>query len=383
MGSLNDNKLKMVHIHSDKKFLKMVEDFNHPSIENEIILIGITNKEQQNFCTRTFFETKKDCSEIIDICNSSNAIVIYNLDNFKSTIINNIHSDVKIIWRFFGSELYKQLPKKMYSPLTLNMMSKSGIIQKAHKILLKCVSVILSRKFHRLERKKAMSRIDYMITISELEHKYINNIWPQLPPYIQAPYSHHAPKFTPLLCDKNPIMIVGHSRSMYNNHLDVIKILQTTKIDNFSFIFFFSYGDENLYTSAVRFELTKLDNVKLVEEFLSKDQFQSIYKNAASLVINSYRQLGGSNIMEALKNGVKIYLNKKNLHFKFLTDHGFHVFEINLLKKDLLTNNIMLTQKEMIHNINMVSKLASTYTKTKFQSQIISAISGKKEELNE
>src|SRR5690606_10843771 len=114
------------------------------------------------------------------------------------------------------------------------------------------------------------------------------------------------------LSNKMEEIIVGNSKHVWNNHLDVFRIIKKSKrFDNYKFNLFFNYGVDNDYTEKVRNEANQ-NSFVLIEDFLDIQEFSRVYNTATALVINSYRQHALGNIFTAILNGSKVYLNKKS-----------------------------------------------------------------------
>ena len=76
------------------------------------------------------------------------------------------------------------------------------------------------------------------------------------------------------------------------------------------------------------------------------------------------------NVLIAIKNGMKIYLNNKNIVYKVLKDHHFHVFTIEDFKHDISLKNLSLSNNEVVHNFKIYNTLCKEYTLQDFKSKL-------------
>ncbi|WP_299714637.1 hypothetical protein [uncultured Tenacibaculum sp.] len=386
------NKLKVVHIHTDYKFVYNSLMFEDKEVENCTIVIEKTKKynvKGENKKIKTYLNNEKDFAEIIEFCKkNANLVVLYNLDLLKSRIALKLPSDIKIAWRFFGVELYSLNKSKFISRISFNkgidFKEKFKIELKNSPIIDKIYRFFSGKEDFKRIFKEAVNRIDLVLMLSEEEYNHLDNNPLRLPKFIKLPhiirediedYSDHAAN---LLKEKikyrENSIIVGNSRSIYNNHLDVIDIIEKYSSKKNKFIFLFNYGTLGVYTDKVLARLSNKANVEVINDFLPKDEFIKFYRKPVALVINSYRQLAWDNIRLALKNGVKVYLNDKNIHKSFLVNEGFKIFSMQDFKNDLKNDNLSFDKECAAYNINNFVEFAKNYSKLDFIKNLKAAI---------
>ena len=81
-----------------------------------------------------------------------------------------------------------------------------------------------------------------------------------------------------------------------------------------------------------------------------------------------------ANIFVAIKSGVKVYLNKKNLTYKWLTNLGFNIYSIQDFFYDIENNNIALNQQTANNNLEVMKKLSLNYSISDFQKKLYDKI---------
>lgn len=367
---------KLLHIHTDSKFthdtLKYVDD----RIYNEIIFIGDVNEtgklKLEN--TKIPFKIYNSKNELIEIIikksNDFDGIVLNELCSFKGKLIDKLPKSKVIYLRLFGYELYSVKIKKFVSELTFKELQKDKNSKTSKSNWKKKLKEIFRLNNFLEERGliRRLERINAILLVNEYEYAHLSKFY-NLPSFIQIPLHE---KVVKTLYEKKNNIIVGNSKAYWNNHLDVLKIIEKHATNQFDFELFFSYGPENSYVKKVREKASVLNNVYLIENFLAIEDFREKYNNASALVVNSYRQHALANIIFAILYGLKVYLNKKSSTYHWLKNNNFIISEIEDLKTDLENDKLKLSYKQQQSNIDAYSKLQDQYTTLDFVDKILS-----------
>jgi dTDP-N-acetylfucosamine:lipid II N-acetylfucosaminyltransferase len=367
--------IEIVHIHTNHTFVNDSMNFENENFKNLIIFIGekLNYKGIYSNEIKYFNYKPTDLNKIIDICNNSSIIVLYNLDFVKSFIANRVNKDIIVCWRFFGLELYSRMLDKTISNLSFDLIStqKKTILENLRYIITRNIDKFRFKTTEENEFWDSVSRANYFLGLFKDEYDFLKKSWEKLPEFIQLPLCNNDLSTNPFSLKSNKI-IVGNNRSAYNNHLDILKIiLKYQHIQELEFILLFNYGQKTNYTKKVLNESKKIKNLLVINDFMSYNEFQKIYENTSALVINGYRQMAMGNIFTALRSGVKVYLNIKNITFKWLKNEGFLVFTMEDFEKDLQILNTILTNAEMEHNLSKMDIFRKKYNIEKFQSKIL------------
>jgi dTDP-N-acetylfucosamine:lipid II N-acetylfucosaminyltransferase len=337
---------------------------------NELIILDTKNPSNTEYHDKAlFFDPKLEyLNDILAVVNTADALVIYSLDFFKTPIVNSVDKRIKIIWRFFGTELYS---RKLH--LYLSTKSRSFLIPRLFKGQIKSIF----RFFIQEEKSfyKALRRTDAITCVFKEEYDYLIRHWD------------HLPKFIPLSLEnqnysneidfemdhpKKNLMIIGNSRAYYNNHLDILDVVERCKLDKkINIKLLFNYGGEDAYTHKVREKVSDLERVSLLDSFIPPHEFIDFYGPVAAFVTNSYRQLALGNIFLALHKGVKVYLNKKNPTYTWFKEEGLCIYAIEDLKNDMETGRIHLAKNEIEHNLKCLKKLKEDHSKADFQLEVL------------
>jgi len=312
---------------------------------------------------------------VIRFCSDADLVILYNLEILKSKIALALPDDLKIAWRFFGTELYSRMEKTVLSEKSL--AAAAGFR--------KTIKDLLRPFYHRVKYgenlnavfPKAIDHIDYMLVLNKKEYEFLSTYFGNLPEYIRLPIREEriSGGSTNASLKKKSKIVLGNSRGIYNNHIDTLKEIEKTNSKrNYNFLLLFNYGTESNYTKAVEKVIEGKSHYRLIEEFISGERFKDFYADVNALVINGYRQMAMGNIFLALNNGVKVYLNKKNVMMDWLLSEGIEVFAVENLTTDLESGNIKLDYNIASNNINKLGKLYSNYTEKDFQKTIYNKI---------
>ncbi|HUH52265.1 MAG TPA: hypothetical protein VLZ11_09200 [Flavobacterium sp.] len=362
---------KLIHIHTDFKFLQGVQNYTDATLYNEIVFIGEVDKatvsKLQSLKLIYHVFNESEINDQLALISGFDGVVLYGLNKSVIPLLEKIDKDKKVFLRLLGYELYTQMLDKFVSKNTLNQYRPITLKNYRFKdYFKKKIKRFLGFEYQINKHKQfdLYSKIDAIILLNKFEYEVLNKHF-YLPKFLQLPLARELPN-TFDLSNKINNIIIGNSRHMWNNHLDIYKIIRKSKkLENFEFVLFFNYGPDNNYTNAVREEVNH-NNIVLIERFLDNKDFNRIYESAAALVINSYRQHAFGNIHTAILSGTKVYLNKKSSTYTWLTHEGFYISEINELPRDVDNNKIMLTQEEFKHNMNCYNQLKERYTHLDF-----------------
>ena len=367
-----NSKLPIVyHVHTDLKFAIEVTYFPKDRFDNKYVVLSNTKKIK---CSISEYKTYKNnlfgANRLINDISDATYVVLYDLTPIKSYIANRLPDTVKIFWRFFGYELYRQpylKKEQVFSRYDLPYIEDPKKNAET-KSLRQIVSRLIHAFYPNFEKEfeKAKNRIDFFFCLAKEEYDYLSQ-FTSLPPCIVIPSTEYL--LDSKNTTKNNTIIIGNNRSAYNNHLEIFHLL--SKIDKkilekYNYTLLLNYGTQGIYTQQVIERYSRIATARIVWDFMPIEEFRTLYDSVAALVINGYRQMAMGNIMTALAKGVKVYLNTKNCMYSWALNEGFKVFDVNNLAKDIENDNISLSEEDMAHNIQVYSGLADKYSVQEF-----------------
>lgn len=364
-------RIKIFHIHSDPKFILDIDAmYNSDFFENKLIYVGeeIYDIENSNYIGIQFKPIPENIGPIIEVLKRSDVVVVNFLDEYKSQIVNKIPKNIKIIWRFFGIEFYMRRQNIFLSEQTRKNVKEDLSIIKRFRILKNKIYNKNDVAFFR-----AVKRIDYITSFCIEEYDLLKRFW-KIPKFLKISVEYDVFINKQVSYSKEPKIILGNNKHNFNNHIDLINIVNNATNTDVDFLMFFSYGGEGVYQSKVRDLSLQNSKIQLIENFLQKKDFDKIYEKSSAFVHNGYRQMALGNIFTAICFGLKVYLNEENVIYKWLTKEGLLISSITELENDLNNNNYSLARREIDFNIEMYNSLIANYNVKKFQENLLKII---------
>lgn len=369
-------KIEVVHIHTDTKFLNGTNLFDAPFFNNNVFLIDQENSYKEFFNREGVIVVRpEELNRIRTSAKKADVVVVYELDFIKTRIVLALPEQTKIIWRFFGYELYSKKKKDYVSAISFKYDEWERSVEQE-----KFWKKILKNGYYQLRYgnhpdkifQRAVKRIDFMIALSQEEYNEISSYWSYLPAFMKIPHKKRTDadflQDLSLKSFKKKKIVIGNGRNSYNNHLDILQIVEKSSGPaDYDFKLLFNYGSLGDYTRAVREFVQDKAHYELLEEFIAPNEFHKFYQDISALVINSYRQLASGNIIRAIENGTKVYLNTKNSYYKWLQNEGFVISTIEDFQADLETGELGLSLDSARHNQECLRELGSKYSKENFQ----------------
>jgi len=373
-------KIKTYHIHTDFKFVNSIGRFEGGDFENFNVFISDDSKLDDSLGSDILTFKNSELDQVIRLCSSADLVVLYDLDLIKSKLALSLPKEVKIAWRFFGYELYSRDRDKYISEKTSKSLLYDGksLIERMHSIVKRIYRHINIPGTNNYLFKKAVSKIDFFLGLSIVEYNLLNKTWKPLPSFIKL--SIYPPKSNVISFDieskkRKKRILIGNSKSSYNNHLDIFDIVDRSSNKNkFNFQLPFNYGHENSYTKKVREECVNKEYYTLIEEYMPFNKYNKFYEEVGTLVLNNYRQMAMGNIRFAFIHGVKVYLNPRNVLFEELKIKGFIVYSIGKLLDDLNTGDVYLSSEVANNNFNNLIEVSERYTSDDFQNKLLEKI---------
>lgn len=369
--------IRVLHIHTDPKFLELIPVFEDQKFENDIIFISSDevdlSKRYPGYKITYYKLNRIALKEVIKKANEADLVVCYMMEITSSYICNRLNKNVKVLWRFFGAELYGLLGQSMYSDATKAVLSytKPSLFK---RIKYAIISLSLYGTMYRNEVAKAMLRADAVAMLYKEEYEYLNQKF-KLPTFIQIPYERKR-SFNDFI-QKDNLIIIGNSRNRYNNHLDVIQMIKNSNSESYRYEMPFNYGEESSYTEAVRKAASEINGLHVINDFMPFEEYSSLFKQTSAFVFNAYRQMAMGNIFIALQNNVKVYLSTQNTAYYWLLREGFKVFPIDDFSEDIIKSNVALTEEHSILNKKAFESLSKKYTNIEFEESIFNLITNK------
>jgi hypothetical protein len=367
--------LKAIHIHTDLKFIIETQKYEGNYFENQVIIIN-----NQRSYTGTYEENAiffnyapKSVIQIVKLCEGADLVVLYDLDIIKCQIALKLHPGVTIAWRFFGYEWYKRNPKPYLSIQTQNASALTRL-QKLNKTLHSFITNVKTGLvwgyYSDSYFMEAILRVHIFLGVIREEYILLKEQLPELPVFVRIPMTHTniAESNSSI---KEKLVILGNNRSVYNNHLDIIEIIDSSSDHaDYKFILLFNYGPQGTYSRSVCKAIKGKEYYDIVDNFMPFNELCDIYQRASAAIFNGYRQMALGNIFLAISYKVKLYLNDRSPVLHWLKNQGFNIYSIDYLADDLVNDNLRLTDEIANHNYNLLTRIQESYRTVDFQKDL-------------
>lgn len=347
----------------------MLDRYSEDLFQNEVLYLGSERNKIEAYKDYPLYFRNLDrinYKEVCDFLKRFNGIVFYGLNYHFIKIVNRLPKDIKLFWRFSGSELYAKYDCNYLSERTKAI---GGFCREAPHPKQK-FSVTIKKLKTEVNYRRAKNRISRIIMTSKEEYDELC-LMSSLPKLMLTPISKIYRQQAFQSYPKQNKIILGNSRSPFNNHIDIVDyIAEENRKLKAELILFFNYGARNEYSRELLNSIKTIENHRVIEEFLPMDDFIGIYREARALVINSTRQLALGNIFTAISCGCKVYLNEKNSTYKWLTGEGIKLFTIEDLKKDIKEENFVLDENTARNNDLKIRQLNSEERFSEFNKEL-------------
>ena len=341
----------ILHLLFDDKFADYVIDLFGEIKEVKSTFAFISYEDKIRYIKQIdkidfFYINKGGIEQLLSNINKYNAVVFHGAfypwqEEILKLIPNNIHK----IWHVWGGEIYGQsdLSCTFLAPLTKK-------INHFHKLFKKKTS-------NYIFPKKLFKKFNYCLTSIEEEYIFVRDYIGIDNDFKYLWYSCYTIEDTigkSLLneeCSGNNIWL-GNSATIENNYFDIFLYLKRyLNIENRKIIVPLSYG-----APWIRNYIIKLGNLLFknkfspIINFLPREVYNSKMLDCSVMIQPHWRQQAHGNILTGLWLGMRVYLSKKSIEYKFLKRIGIIVFSI---EDDLNKNSAIfarLSNEEM--NIN-------------------------------
>lgn len=372
-------KIKLVHIiNYDKKFFDVILDsFEHDErFDNSPIVVVNEEKEIAvigNIGHNAKVVVNGDNLRVLLSSLEYDAVFFFSLPDRFWNILNYIPKDKKVIWWAWGFDLY-QLTNYSHAFIPIDILKKkTQSLFNGRNNFFKTIAVFYRNFFAERRkdslRRRVLERIDYFQPVIKTEYELIKNKYPEF--RAKEFYYPQESILIDHLDEQKPDngnILFGNSANYSNNHLDVWDVI-SDKIDKDQrLIVPLNYGKLE-YQEVIASKL-KGENVHLLKEMMPRDEYFKLIESCSYLVIGVIRQQAMGNINRGLYTGVKVFLYKDSVAYKYFQDMGIKVFAIEDINENSFrqalsledaNRNIELMKKEKIRRAKVLDDFFDTY----------------------
>jgi len=268
-------------------------------------------------------------------------VILHSMPYFYAHVVNEVLKAQKIIWIFWGGEVYdylKEFRNKNFKERTKQIANRFLIKSRARNffrtIYFKMKNPTISWNF---SKYAAFKKIDGVALAHPKEFDTLRNelqLNAQLHWFTYYSIEYLVTNDLKKANITGNNILVGNSATLSNNHLDILYQLKNEiSLDNRQLIVPLNYG-EGWYKSLILKEGDKLfpKNFRALLEFMPLQEYNKIVFSCSVVIMNHLRQQAVGNLIVSFWIGAKVFLDEMNPLFDYFKRIGLIVFSI---QKDL------------------------------------------------
>ena len=351
-------KIRVLHITRDDKFFDrvFVQFESDQRLDNKAVL-EVKDKSHYNYrriknTEKVNLLTKQEMC--ITLRNGEyDVLFFYSMPRRYYDYFKWIPDDKIVIWWGWGVELYKPIcrlrpliPVSLYKPLTKRVLKE--VAGNSFSALKAMIGYTLLKPWNGRLQKKVLKRVDYFQPVLSQEIELMRKLkdfhakefyYPNSFPFVVS--ESLVPK------SESGNILVGNSQAPTNNHLDVWRDIQTFLPENRKVIFLINYLGDKKYAKLIS-EQIKSDKNELLfqKDFMALNDYYALMDTCSYAVYGVIRQQAMGNIFGCLAKGIKVFLYRDSLVYKFLKEDGFVVFAIEDMDGSSFMKPLALTEIE-------------------------------------
>ena len=273
-------------------------------------------------------------------------------------ILKSIPDDKVVVWWSWGYDIYNGGMWGWTSFINIDSVKKqTKKTQLQSRGVNRTTMLFLCQLYYelycRFKRNWVLKRIDYFQPVLSVEYNLMKKN-----KFFKAK-EYYPPKYGPTFHVKmdtkklDGSIIIGNSASAFNNHVDVWELIKSKIPYNRQVIVPLSYGTKK-YADNVK-KIINGRNITFLEKFLPVKEYYNIMNNCSYAVYGSIRQHAMGNIFHALSEGMKVFLFKNSIVYRYLKDLGFSVYALEEINNDSF--NTPITIEEALQNEQAFNKM--------------------------
>lgn len=355
-------KIRVLHITRDDKFFDpvFVQFEADQRLDNEAVL-EVKNKSHYSYrriknTEKVNLLTKKEMRSALRK-GEYDVLFFYSMPRRYYDYFKWIPDNKVVIWWGWGVELYKPIcrlkpliPVLLYKPLTTLVLKE--VTRNTFSTLKAMIGYTLLKPWNGRLQKKMLKRIDYFQPV--LSQEYL---------LMKRQESFHAKEFyypnsfsfavpdTLLGKSGDGTILIGNSQAPTNNHIDVWNDIRDFLPEKRKVIFPINYLGDKGYAKLISERITSDRNELLfLKDFMAPNDYFALMDTCSYAVFGVLRQQAIGNIFSCLAKGIKVFLYRDSLVYRFLKDDGFVVFAIEDIDNISFTTPLSINEIDQNRN---------------------------------
>lgn len=338
-----------------------------PNIKHSYFMINTHKKIMHlelNVCEKIIFiKTEKQFVKQANL--SADFVMLHQLSSPTLSAspwpLLKLRKDITLIWSTIGCDIYsdinfleikKALTLNLYKPYTRKYIyGAKNITELIKQLIRKTINGCLLKN---IAYKRILRRANYISTVLPNEYELIKQNNKTNADFFYFKYISKA--FMSAEIKKNELgnmVLLGNSATETNNHLDILKVLDDIKLDTSRLLIPLNYGNKKYGNMINSYCQEKQIKAVVLLDFMDFDKYVSLLNNCSYCIIGCVRQQAVGNIILMLLRGVKLFLYKDSVIFKYLISRGYYVFPIDDISSESFVFPLTIEQKK--RNFNLVA----------------------------
>lgn len=344
------NTIKFLHIIKDDKFFDDVflQFEQIPNFENNALLL-VKNTHRYQFTHIKLKDKVRlvESKDLIQILKEGryDFVFFYSLPVRFYKYVTRIPNNKKIIWWCWGYEIYSPIrgldplvAVPLYKPLTQRFIVKNNPV----KVFL--MRVLLAPYYSRIQQK-VICRIDYFQPVLPYEYRLMLGISGFRAKEFYYP-GHSLYTNVDIPYDKRVDggILVGNSATPSNNHLDIWSCIERFIPSNRKVVVPVNYPKGKLADKIDKYIRSDRHNLFFLRDFLPREKYFELIDSCSYAVFGVIRQQAMGNIYYCLLRGIKVFLYRESIVYKFMKEYGFVVYAIEDIDESSFINPLSITE---------------------------------------
>lgn len=321
----------ILHLMSDNQYNdKVISMINEKYISEKNFFLIITNEPVEKISKENLSKSNVEVlyvpkgikkafalrnTRVRDLIGSSSAIFIQYMTNWAMNFVNKYVTWQKVYWVIWGGDLYSYIDMELYDEETKKIIKKDGAFKK-----LKRWYVFKQREkvYRKITKVCIQFKGDYNIfkekCTSSVGYEPWDFPWP-VTKIVKIPGDSEWRKYRE---EYGKLVLVGHSSSMENNHISILKKLAGFERNDFAIVCPVSYGNKEYADQVVKWGRDLFGQRFIpVRDFLSAEKYSELLQCIDVAIFNNYRQQAAGNIIFLLGLHKKIYMRRTSSYEHF------------------------------------------------------------------
>lgn len=366
---MKTRKIIVLHIICDDKFYDgVINAFESDKrIVNRSVLVVKTPNYKYSYIKQTEKVELLWNKKMIRDCfhtSSYDVVFFHSLPVEKYLLLKYIPRDKIIVWWSWGFDIYTErkgmrplIQVDLYKPKTAQLVfeSKKSF---ANRVIDLCrlVKGKIEKSYYYHLRNYVISRVDFFQPVIPLEYQLMKRVdgfkakefyYPKSMLSIKSEID--SPK------SENGAILIGNSATYTNNHLDIWERIRCYLPNGRNIIIPANYGNIH-YSNELELRIQSKDhNICIIKDFMPRDKYFQLINSCSYAVFGVIRQQAMGNINYCLSKGIKVFLYRDSIVYKYLKYNGFMVYAIEDIDESSFKQT--LTQEQNHQNVVAYEKI--------------------------